>query len=54
MKVKGGDFLVKRTKSDGLLSWGIVTMLSPLYHSPILSNKCRCEMFSATLIIVLS
>jgi len=52
--VKGGDFLVKHTKSGGLRSQGIVTMLSPPYHSPMLSNKCRCEMFSATLIITLS
>mgnify|MGYP007120854224 CR=1 FL=1 len=54
VKVKGGDFLVKHTKSGGLRSWGIVTMLSPPYHSPMLSNKWRCEMFSATLIITLS
>ena len=55
VKVKGGGFfLVKHTVFGGLLSCGIVTMLSPPYHSPMLSNKCRCEMFSATLIITLS
>ena len=49
-----GIFLVKHTVFGGLRSWGIVTMLSPPYHSPMLSNKCRCEMFPATLIITLS
>lgn len=40
VKVKGGGFfLVKHTVFGGLRSRGIVTMLSPPYHSPMLSNK---------------